>query len=219
MNMGGNVAPFSLLTYDDARRRARMIASAVREGRMPPWSAADMHKGTFSNERILEDHEKATLIAWAEGGAPAGDPAVGPPVPGFLIAAAASNGWTRGEPDLIIEFNEEYCLDDDLRDIYADLPATIDDALHHFAPPTRRMAGTFTVVPWRGARIIIDTGQSVLHRQMHGGGSYLAGRPPRVHVGLGTSISARVTVYWPGGGVGGWTLSAGDHDLVQGQAP
>ena len=125
MNMGGNVAPFSLLTYDDARRRARMIASAVREGRMPPWSAADMHKGTFSNERILEDHEKATLIAWAEGGAPAGDPAVAPPVPGFLIAAAASNGWTRGEPDLIIEFNEEYCLDDDLRDIYVDLPATI----------------------------------------------------------------------------------------------
>lgn len=70
-----------------------------------------------------------------------------------------------------------------------------------------------------GARIVIDTGQSVLHRQMHGGGSYLAGRPPRVHVGLGTSISARVTVYWPGGGVEGWTLSAGDHDLVQGQAP
>jgi len=34
--------------------------------------------------------------------------------------------------------------------------ATIDAALHHFAPPTRRMAGTFTVVPWRGARIIID---------------------------------------------------------------
>ena len=32
-------------------------------------------------------------------------------------------------------------------------------------------------------------------------------------------ISARVTVYWPGGGVEGWTLSAGDHDLVQGQAP
>ena len=29
---------------------------------MPPWSAADMHKGTFSNERILEDDEKATLV-------------------------------------------------------------------------------------------------------------------------------------------------------------
>ena len=28
MNMGGNVAPFSLLTYDDARQRARRIASA-----------------------------------------------------------------------------------------------------------------------------------------------------------------------------------------------
>ena len=125
LNMGGNVAPFSLLTFEDASRRARMIASAVREGRMPPWSAADMHKGTFSNERILEDGEKATLIAWAEAGAPAGDPAVAPPVPEFLTAAVAMNGWTRGEPDLIIEFAEDFCLDDDLRDIYVDLPATI----------------------------------------------------------------------------------------------
>ena len=129
MNMGGNVAPFSLLTFEDARRRARRIASAVKEGRMPPWSAADMHKGTFSNERILEDDEKATLIAWAEAGAPSGDPAIAPPTPDFLTLAAAGNGWTRGEPDLIIEFSEEYCLDDDLRDIYVDLPATITEAM------------------------------------------------------------------------------------------
>ncbi len=125
LNMGGNVAPFSLLTYEDARRRARRIAAAVKEGRMPPWSAADVHKGTFKNERILEDEEKATLIAWAEGGTPAGDPAVAPPVPEFLTLAAALNGWSQGEPDLIIEFDEDFCLDDDLRDIYVNLPAQI----------------------------------------------------------------------------------------------
>lgn len=34
--------------------------------------------------------------------------------------------------------------------------ATIDAALHDFSPPAHRMAGTFTLVQWRGARIIID---------------------------------------------------------------
>ena len=54
-NMGGNIAPWPLVTYDDARVRAPRIANAVREGRMPPWDAADAHKGTFENERVLEN--------------------------------------------------------------------------------------------------------------------------------------------------------------------
>jgi len=36
LNMGGNIAPFPLLTYEDASRRAGRIATAVDEGRMPP---------------------------------------------------------------------------------------------------------------------------------------------------------------------------------------
>ena len=49
LNMGGNVAPFSLLTYADARSRARRIAVAVREDRMPPWHAADYQHGMFGS--------------------------------------------------------------------------------------------------------------------------------------------------------------------------
>src|SRR5688572_26173081 len=52
-NMGGMVAPFSLLTYDDAAPRAARLAAAVAAGRMPPWSASAVHEGTFENERIL----------------------------------------------------------------------------------------------------------------------------------------------------------------------
>ena len=37
-NMGGNVAPWPLVTYEDARTRAPRMASAVREGRMPSAS-------------------------------------------------------------------------------------------------------------------------------------------------------------------------------------
>ena len=128
-NMGGNVAPWPLVTYEDARIRAPRMATAVREGRMPPWSAADQHKGTFSNERILEDEEKATIIAWAKGGVPAGDPADAPPAPEFLTAAGETGGWSLGVPDLILSFPEPYCLDDDIGDIYVNIPVQITEEM------------------------------------------------------------------------------------------
>jgi mono/diheme cytochrome c family protein len=128
-NMGGMVAPFALVTYDEARRYAGRIADAIRTGHMPPWSAAEMHRGMFKDERYLEDEEKQTLFAWVEAGAPAGDPSAAPPQPDFLTAAAATGGWSMGEPDLILSFPEPYCLDDDLRDIYVNLPVQITDEM------------------------------------------------------------------------------------------
>lgn len=124
-NMGGMVAPFALLTYDDARRYAGSMARAVSSGYMPPWSAAPMHRGVFENERVLEEDEKATIVAWAEGGAPAGDARHAPPTPQFVLATAASNGWTLGEPDLILSFAEPYCMSDDERDTYINLPVEV----------------------------------------------------------------------------------------------
>ncbi len=123
-NMGGQIAPWPLITYEDARVRAPRMARAVQEGRMPPWSAADWQRGTFKAERFLEDDEKAIVIAWAEGGAPAGDPADAPDAPELLVAAEAGDlsEWQLGEPDLILEFDESYCLTDDIRDIYVDIP-------------------------------------------------------------------------------------------------
>jgi mono/diheme cytochrome c family protein len=124
-NMGGMVAPFSLVAYDEVRRYAGRIAAAVSAGRMPPWSAAAWHRGTFENERILEDDEKATIVAWAEGGAPAGNPAAAPPTPASVLAASSGDGWSLGRPDLILEFPEPYCMDDDVRDVYVNIPVQI----------------------------------------------------------------------------------------------
>ncbi len=67
-----------------------------------------------------------------------------------------------------------------------------------------------------GAQLIIRRPDVTLYRQVQGGGSYLAGRPPQVHVGLGPYDTAEVTVAWPGGGFDTWTLISGDHILVQG---
>jgi hypothetical protein len=127
MNMGGMLAPWPLVSYEDVAPRARRIASAVTANRMPPWSASSMHKGTFANERILEEADKATLIAWADGGTPAGDPEDAPPTPDFLSVAAATGGWSMGEPDLILSFAEPYCLDDDANDVYINLPVEITE--------------------------------------------------------------------------------------------
>ena len=129
LNMGGMVAPFPLMTYEDAAPRARRIANAVNSGQMPPWDAAGWHKGTFENERVLEDVEKQAIIDWAATEAPAGDPEDARPTPTFVLAAAAADGWSRGEPDLILEFAEPYCLDDEVRDIYVDIPVQITEKM------------------------------------------------------------------------------------------
>src|SRR5215203_3705963 len=42
----GEVAPFPLLTYDDAAKRARLIAAVTSARVMPPWKVEEGH-GTF----------------------------------------------------------------------------------------------------------------------------------------------------------------------------
>src|SRR5688500_19578379 len=45
----GEIAPMSLLTYEDARPWAKAIRDEVSERHMPPWHA-DAPPGTFHNE-------------------------------------------------------------------------------------------------------------------------------------------------------------------------
>ena len=97
----GEIAPMSLLTYEDARPYAKAIRDEVGEGHMPPWHA-DAPAGTFENERKLTDAEKKTLLAWVAGGAPRGNPKDLPPAPEF------PEGWTIGKPDLVLAMQEDY---------------------------------------------------------------------------------------------------------------
>ena len=48
----GEIGPFSLLTYEDAKKRTSRIREAVLEERMPPWHA-DPRYGHFANDRRL----------------------------------------------------------------------------------------------------------------------------------------------------------------------
>src|SRR6188472_4089266 len=92
----GEAGPFSLLTYEDARPRAAAIKSAILGGRMPPWHA-DPHYGKFSNSMSLSPSEIDTIVKWAEGGAPEGDPR-DLPKPAEWV-----EGWNIGKPDMIVD--------------------------------------------------------------------------------------------------------------------
>src|SRR5688500_20105417 len=87
----GEVAPFSLLTFADAKKRAAQILEGVEAGVMPPWIPTE-DSPRFVGERRLSEEDKRTLRAWVEGGAPAGDASdLGTP-PVFPA------GWQLGEP-------------------------------------------------------------------------------------------------------------------------
>src|ERR1700737_3715334 len=85
----GQIGPFSLLDYQSARPWAKAIKNAVTSRKMPPW-LANPEYGHFNNDRSLSQGEINTIVAWANNGAPAGDPKDGPP------PVARSRNWGGG---------------------------------------------------------------------------------------------------------------------------
>jgi mono/diheme cytochrome c family protein len=65
----GEVAPFSLLTYQDAAKRAGLIATVTKKRYMPPWKPEPGY-GNFDHTRRLTDEQIARIGEWAEAGAP-----------------------------------------------------------------------------------------------------------------------------------------------------
>ena len=97
----GQVAPFSLLTYQDAVRWARMIREVVLERRMPPWHA-DPRYGSFRNDRRMTWEEIETVVAWIDAGMPKGDEADLPEPVDY------PETWTIGTPDLVLRMPEPF---------------------------------------------------------------------------------------------------------------
>jgi len=105
----GGVAPFSLLTYADAAKRAGLIATVTAKRYMPPWLPSAPH---FQEERRLTDGEIALLAHWAAAGAPQGDAAAAPAPPQF------PDGWQLGTPDLEARMAEQFDVPADGPDLY-----------------------------------------------------------------------------------------------------
>jgi hypothetical protein len=115
----GQVAPFALLSYEQARKRADDLVTVTSAHTMPPWPASTNVGGPFRDQRVLSGAEVEALRAWAEADTPEGDPKDAPPPRQF------ASDWPLGEPDLIVTMGEPYRLD-----------ASGDDAFRVFVMPT-----------------------------------------------------------------------------------
>src|SRR5687767_7421510 len=124
----GEVAPMSLLSFNDARPWASAIKQRVAARAMPPWHADPAH-GTFRNDLRLSDREIDTIVRWVDGGAREGDPAALPPQPKFPV------GWQIGTPDAVFEMTQEF-----------EIPASGEIAYQYFEVPTN-----FTEDKWMQA--------------------------------------------------------------------
>lgn len=118
----GEVGPFSLLSYDDVRKKAKIIQQVTEKRTMPPWHPAPGH-GEFRNERRLSDKQIATIKQWVETGMSEGDAKKLPKPPVF------TEGWQLGKPDLVVTMDKAFEVPATGRDIYRNfvLPLNLDE--------------------------------------------------------------------------------------------
>jgi hypothetical protein len=127
------------LTYEQASKRAKDIARVVGDRHMPPWKPVPGFGPQLKHQKSLSEKEVATIVSWAEGGAPEGDPADLPPPAKF------SDDWSLGTPDLVLEPAEDFRVPATGEDIYrcfvipTDLPRDVDIAAVEFQPGNRRV--------------------------------------------------------------------------------
>ncbi len=105
-----NMAPMSLLTYEEARPWAKAIGSRVAERQMPPWHI-DKTIGIqkFSNDRSLSDQQIDTIVAWVAAGSPKGDPKDMPAPKVFNDQTGWSMEAKYGAPSLVVK-SPEYTM-------------------------------------------------------------------------------------------------------------
>jgi mono/diheme cytochrome c family protein len=99
----GEIAPMPLETYAQARKYAREMRRMTASKAMPPWFA-DPRFGKFSNDPSLTPEQIATITAWANANAPAGDPKDAPPPPHW------AKGWNIPDPGLVLRMPQPVSL-------------------------------------------------------------------------------------------------------------
>lgn len=136
----GEVAPFPLLSYADAKKRGRNILQVVEDRYMPPWHPEPGY-GSFRNDLRLTDAQIATIKRWVDGGMPEGPADKLPKLPEF------ASGWQLGEPDLIVKTSGAF-----------EVPASGRDIYRNFAIPIG-----LTEDKWITAIEVRPSARSVLH--------------------------------------------------------
>jgi hypothetical protein len=154
----GEVAPMTLMSYEDVRPWARVIKNKVASREMPPWGADPDHTLKMRNDRSLSKDQIDTIVRWVDAGAPKGSDADMPPPPVF------AEGWTAGrEPDVVLEMPVEFSIPAEgelgVQMFYSPVPFKEDRFAEtlEIRPGNRSVvhhAGVFVVDIPEGARIV-----------------------------------------------------------------
>ncbi len=88
----GGIGPFPLLSYEETKPLAGLIAERTTQREMPPFNPNNCgHCNKFQDARWLTSEEIATISAWSKAGAPSGDLAKAPPPPEKPMGLADAN--------------------------------------------------------------------------------------------------------------------------------
>jgi tetratricopeptide (TPR) repeat protein len=150
----GESGPFSLLTYEDARKRAAQIAAVTRRRYMPPW-LPEPAAAKFAGERRLTDSQIESIAKWAAAGAPEGNAADSPPPPTF------TPGWQLGPPDLIVEAPKPFETPADGADVYWNFVLTPPVTSTRYVKAIEIRPGNLRAV--HHANLLIDRDRSARH--------------------------------------------------------
>ena len=197
----GEIGPFSLLTYDDVKRRVTQIAAVTERRVMPPWKPRS-GVGEFQGDRRLTDAELQTLQGWIAAGSEEGNPADLPPIPEWADLsrrsgeAAKADGWRLGAPDLVVRMAEAYTVPADGPDVFRTFVVSIPLTAPRYVRAIEFQPGNARVV--HHANLGVDRTQS--SRQ-------LDRRDPEPGYTGSMVIEAR----YPEGQLLGWTPGQAPH--------
>ena len=107
----GEAGPFPLITYNDVKKRAKMIGFVTSTRYMPPWPA-DANYRHFANERLLTDEEINLITEWIKTGSLIGDSSKIPAAPIFLT------GSELGKPDLVVKMKDAFRVKGNNKDTF-----------------------------------------------------------------------------------------------------
>jgi hypothetical protein len=188
----GEVAPFTLTTYADTKKKAKTMLRSMQDKSMPPWQPEPGH-GEFRDERRLTAAQIALFEKWVATGMAEGDVAKTPALPKFPV------GWQIGTPDLIVKMDKPF-----------DVPAAGPDVYQNFVIPLN-----LTEDKWVTAVEFRSTAPATVHHVLYhldDSGRARAADAKTPEPGF-SGIAFRQT-----GTLGGWAVGATPAKLPDGLA-
>ncbi|MFN8143589.1 MAG: T9SS type A sorting domain-containing protein [Bacteroidia bacterium] len=132
------IAPFTLMSYQDAVDNASDIVDAVNDKSMPPWPPDENYSG-FAHQRVLSVQEVNEINAWMNNGTPRGDSLQEPSAPVFSGIAQLTN------PDLIVQI-PPYTVNTPNTDLYRCFVLPTGISLHKYITALEAIPGNRSVV-------------------------------------------------------------------------